>query len=100
MRARTSAADYLTVFRGALQSITQTFEPDLVLISAGFDAHRHDPLGSLMLEDQDFGVMTETLMQVAQQFSHSRLVSLLEGGYNVETLGDTVASHLEHLKGV
>lgn len=100
VRARTPASDYLTVFRGAIQTITQRFEPDLVLISAGFDAHRDDPLGSLMLEDQDFGVMTETLMEVAQQFSHGRLVSLLEGGYNVETLGDTVASHLEHLKGV
>lgn len=98
LRARTPAKEYVEVFRAVTQEIAQSFQPDLLLISAGFDAHLEDPLGSLRLTDADFAVMTDHLLTLAHRFGQGRVVSLLEGGYNLHTLGNTVATHLESLK--
>lgn len=99
LRSRTPAAVYRQVFQDALQQVRAQFRPDLVLISAGFDAHLHDPLGELMLEDPDYAALTELVLELAARDCQGRLVSLLEGGYNLQTLGDTVATHVETLKG-
>lgn len=99
LRARTPAREYIQVFRAALEQLRSQFRPDLVLISAGFDAHLHDPLGELRLEDDDYAALTECLLELAAKDCQGRLVSLLEGGYNLQTLGDTVATHVETLKG-
>ncbi|MFN7949115.1 MAG: histone deacetylase [Blastocatellia bacterium] len=97
--ARTEAADYLRHFEQGLESILKMFTPDLVLVSAGFDAHISDPLGHLMLNDADYAQMTRRLNEVAGSLCHGRLVSCLEGGYNLRTLGATVQTHVATLAG-
>ncbi|MCA9150069.1 MAG: histone deacetylase, partial [Planctomycetales bacterium] len=71
--------------------------PQLILISAGFDAHRLDPVGSLGLETEDFAELTQLVMQLAATHCQSRVVSLLEGGYNVDVLPLCVEQHLRVL---
>ena len=72
----------------------QRFGPDLVMVSAGFDAHRRDPLANLQLTEQDFGWVTRKLMEVADRFAGGRVVSLLEGGYDLEGLARSVEEHV------
>jgi len=91
----TPAEAHRKVFNEALHAIEKTFPPDLIIISAGFDSRRDDPLGGLMLEDSDFREMTKQLMDIADRQAKGRVVSVLEGGYNLETLGETVRTHIE-----
>jgi acetoin utilization deacetylase AcuC-like enzyme len=70
-----------------------------VIVSAGFDAHADDPVGSLGLETDDFQSLTELVLQVANTHCGGRLVSILEGGYNVDRLADCVETHLTVLLG-
>lgn len=85
------------MFENALGDIRRNFQPDLIFISAGFDAHEADPLGQLKLLDTDFIEMTKTVKQWANEVCAGRIVSCLEGGYNLETLGATVADHVTEL---
>jgi acetoin utilization deacetylase AcuC-like enzyme len=78
----------------------ERFKPELVMISAGFDAHRDDDLGQLGLVEADYVWMTEQLMQVATQHAKGRIVSSLEGGYNLQALGRSVVAHVRTLAGV
>ena len=73
------------------------FKPELVLISAGFDAHAEDPVGDLGLEVEDFEILTKELVSVAKTHAQGRIVSVLEGGYNVPILAGSVAAHLQRL---
>ncbi len=73
------------------------FGPDLVVISAGFDAHRRDPLGGLQLVEADFMWATEEVGKVAERHCHGRIVSMLEGGYDLEGLAKSVAVHVRTL---
>ncbi len=73
------------------------FRPEFVLISAGFDAHRLDPLAPLELETESFGWMTDALTDVARRHCGGKLVSLLEGGYHLEALADCVELHVRRL---
>jgi acetoin utilization deacetylase AcuC-like enzyme len=84
-------------FEAALDEIDSSFHPDLILISAGFDSHAGDPLGQLLLKDEDFIDMTRTVKQWAAATCAGRLVSCLEGGYNLQTLGETVRAHVAEL---
>ena len=77
----------------------ESFGPDLVIISAGFDAHRRDPLANLNLVEDDFGWATGKLMEVADRRAGGRLVSLLEGGYDLRGLSSSVAVHVRRLMG-
>ncbi|HEY2528336.1 MAG TPA: histone deacetylase family protein [Xanthobacteraceae bacterium] len=70
------------------------FRPELIVISAGFDAHMRDPLANINLDEEDFAWVTQKLMEVADQYSDGRIVSLLEGGYDLEALGNSVAAHV------
>jgi acetoin utilization deacetylase AcuC-like enzyme len=97
VRARTSAIEQRRMFDAALTEIGARFKPDLILISAGFDAHEADPLGQLMLEDDDFVQMTRAVKDWAQSACAGRIVSCLEGGYNLGTLGQTVRAHVRAL---
>ena len=67
------------------------------MISAGFDAHRKDPVGSLGLETEDFSTLTQLALQIAQEHAGGRLVSVLEGGYDPAALTDCVDLHLNEL---
>jgi acetoin utilization deacetylase AcuC-like enzyme len=86
---------YLDQFRGGLDRLARQIRPELVVISAGFDAHRDDPVGSLGLETEDFAALTEAVLDVAGEHAGGRVVSLLEGGYNTGVLAGCVALHLE-----
>jgi acetoin utilization deacetylase AcuC-like enzyme len=97
LAAATPAVDYLRAFERGLNAITKSFTPDLVLISAGFDAHAADPLGQLLLEDEDYAHLTRQLAAAAKDAGHRRVVSCLEGGYNLRTLGATVRAHVAAL---
>jgi acetoin utilization deacetylase AcuC-like enzyme len=88
---------YRAQFRQQLESFAAKVKPQLVLISAGFDAHRDDPIGSLGLEVEDFGLLTQDVLDVARVHAAGRVVSLLEGGYNPERLAESVAEHLRRL---
>ena len=98
LRAATPAAEQKRMFEAALEQIDETLKPDFVIISAGFDSHKGDPLGQLLLEDRDFVAMTRVVKQWADSSCKGRIVSCLEGGYNLKTLGETVRAHVEELE--
>ena len=97
------AGDGGDVFRDAMETAIlpriEAFRPDLLIISAGFDAHRRDPLANLRLETADFDWATGKLMDVADRCAKSRVVSLLEGGYDLEALASSTAAHVRRLMG-
>jgi acetoin utilization deacetylase AcuC-like enzyme len=97
LRALTPAREQKRMFEAALSEISGKFQPDLILISAGFDSHRGDPLGQLLLADEDFIGLTRAVKDWARQSCQGRIVSCLEGGYNLETLGETVRAHVSEL---
>jgi acetoin utilization deacetylase AcuC-like enzyme len=88
-------------FREAMQSVIlprlANFGPDIIVISAGFDAHMNDPLGSLRLTDEDFGWATRKIMEIADKTAQGRVVSVLEGGYDLEGLARSAAAHVTAL---
>jgi acetoin utilization deacetylase AcuC-like enzyme len=87
-------------FRQYLLSLAESVQPDLVLISAGFDSRLGDPLGRFRLTDRDFRDLTQLMMEIADRYCHGNLISVLEGGYNLNGLGDAVASHVRELAGI
>lgn len=77
-----------------------SFKPQLIIASAGFDAHREDPMGELNLEDDDYYWVTQLLMDVARRHCNGHLVSILEGGYELSSLSRSVHRHIEALVGL
>ncbi|MEJ7700521.1 MAG: histone deacetylase [Pyrinomonadaceae bacterium] len=98
VKAQTPAKSQKRMFENAIGDISRNYKPDLIIISAGFDAHIADPLGQLLLEDQDFMHLTKIVKQWANEVCADRIVSCLEGGYNLETLGATVKAHVRALQ--
>jgi acetoin utilization deacetylase AcuC-like enzyme len=98
LRAGTPAMHQKRMFDAALDEISGSFKPDLIMISAGFDSHNGDPLGQLLLEDEDFVSLTRTVKDWAKEACSGRIISCLEGGYNLQTLGETVRSHVIELQ--
>lgn len=92
-----SRKDYCKAFEASLNDAASKSKPELILISAGFDAHRLDPIGSLGLESEDFAELTKLLLGAAAEHCQGRCVSLLEGGYNVDALAESVEQHLKVL---
>jgi acetoin utilization deacetylase AcuC-like enzyme len=95
----TPTAEYFEVFQATLQAFADSVRPQLVIISAGFDTHRFDPIGSLGLQERDFAVLTRNVMEIAETHAEGRIVSVLEGGYNVDYLPLCVDAHLRTLTG-
>jgi acetoin utilization deacetylase AcuC-like enzyme len=97
------AGDDGVAFREAMNTrilpAIEAFSPDLVIISAGFDAHKRDPLANLNLVEADFGWATGKLMEVAGRCANGRVVSVLEGGYDLEALARSAAAHVMMLMG-
>ncbi|OUS16838.1 acetoin utilization protein [Rhodospirillales bacterium 47_12_T64] len=85
-------------FRKAMEDrvfpAVKEFGPELIIVSAGFDAHREDPLASINLEDEDFGWVSKRIVELAGELCDGRLVSILEGGYNTEALARSVSLHV------
>lgn len=98
VKALTTADAQKRMFESAINDVRRDFTPDLIIISAGFDAHRTDPLGQLKLEDGDFVSMTRAVKDWAREVCNGRVVSCLEGGYNLETLGASVKAHVKALQ--
>ena len=98
LRALTPTVDQIRAFDSAIVEIASKFTPDLIIISAGFDAHEGDPLGQLLLTDNDFVQMTRVVKEWAKGACAGRVISCMEGGYNLETLGETVRSHVRELQ--
>lgn len=92
-----SRKSFLSQFEASLTSFADLCRPELVLISSGFDAHAEDPIGSLGLETQDFESLTTIVKQIAATHCNGRIVSLLEGGYNIDRLAESVQLHLSTL---
>ena len=89
--------EFRAAFRDAVLPALEGFRPDLVIISAGFDAHHRDPLGGLNLIEADFDWATGQLLEIAGRFSQHRLVSVLEGGYDLQGLSQSAAAHVKRL---
>ncbi|HUF60474.1 MAG TPA: histone deacetylase [Verrucomicrobiales bacterium] len=87
------------VFREELLPRMQEFKPQLVLLSAGFDSRAGDPLGGFTLTDDDFRALTRIVLEIATEQADGKLISVLEGGYNIEGLPLAAAAHLETLAG-
>ena len=75
----------------------RAFKPELLIISAGFDAHKADPLAQLRLDTEDFGWITDQLLAVADECCGGRVVSILEGGYDLRALAASAALHVRRL---
>jgi acetoin utilization deacetylase AcuC-like enzyme len=86
--------EYLQIFYDQVQPKLDEYKPDFVLVSAGFDAHRDDPLASLNLTERTFRELTRELKQLAGQYAGGRILSLLEGGYDLNALSSCVQEHL------
>jgi acetoin utilization deacetylase AcuC-like enzyme len=93
------AAKFRAAFENVILPQLTKFAPELVVISAGFDAHRRDPLANINLDAEDFGWVTRKLMDVACASAGGRVVSVLEGGYDLQGLKESVAAHLTALMG-
>jgi acetoin utilization deacetylase AcuC-like enzyme len=98
VRFGTPRAEYHARFRDALQQAAEKSRPQLILISSGFDAHREDPIGSLGLENDDFVVLTDQVVKVAERLCDGRLVSVLEGGYHLSRLAECIGLHVQRLE--
>ncbi|GAB3480026.1 histone deacetylase family protein [Marinomonas epiphytica] len=97
LEAGTGSNEFRQAISTQLIPALHQYEPELLLISAGFDAHKADPMGQLRLEDQDFTWITQELMKVAECYSQGRIVSILEGGYDLDALGRAACCHIRAL---
>ena len=91
--------DFRSAFSTRIMPALNAFAPDFVLVSAGFDAHVRDPLAQLRLQEEDFAWVTETLLEAAAKHSGGRLISVLEGGYDLDALASSTAVHVRTLMG-
>jgi acetoin utilization deacetylase AcuC-like enzyme len=98
LRFGITPSEYLAAFEAALAKAITVSKPDIILVSAGFDAHAEDPIGSLGLGAEDFVTMTQQVKQAATVYSQGRVVSCLEGGYSLLRMPECVAAHLEELQ--
>ena len=94
LRPGDGGAAFHAAFENRILPRLSDFRPELIIISAGFDAHMRDPLANINLDETDFVWVTQKIMDVADQWANGRIVSLLEGGYDLEALGNSVAAHV------
>ena len=88
----------MNIFDQKILKPIDKFKPEIILISAGFDAHKRDPLANINLESQDFFKITEKIVDIANIHSNGRVISFLEGGYDLQALSESVIEHLNALK--
>jgi acetoin utilization deacetylase AcuC-like enzyme len=97
LRPMSGPGPFRRAFNERVLPALDDFRPELVIVSAGFDAHRSDPLAQLMLEESDYAWVTEKLVGLARRHAQGRLVSTLEGGYDLAALGASAAAHVRVL---
>jgi len=92
--AGTNSENFLSIFRSKILTNVEQFQPDVILLSAGFDAHKRDPLANINLKSEDYYSLTKEIIAIANKHSQGRVISFLEGGYDLVALGESVAEHL------
>jgi acetoin utilization deacetylase AcuC-like enzyme len=97
LRAGSGSEEFRAAVTDRWLPALEKFKPEMILVSAGFDAHREDPLAGLKLGEDDYAWVTRQLVEVAKRHSHRRIVSSLEGGYALSALGRSVSEHLRVL---
>jgi len=97
LRPMSGSEEFRKAFTNVVLPALGAFQPELVIISAGFDAHRDDPLAQLMLVEADYAWCTERLVEIAHKHASGRVVSSLEGGYDLDALGASAAAHVAAL---
>jgi acetoin utilization deacetylase AcuC-like enzyme len=100
LRAGDGGPEFRSAFEAVILPRLREFKPELLIISAGFDAHTRDPLANLNLVEADYGWVTQKLMEIANVSAGNRVVSVLEGGYDLEGLSRSVAVHVGGLMGL
>lgn len=97
LQAGATGNDFQAAFQREFLPALEKFQPELIYISAGFDAHEQDPLAKLKLTTQDYVWMTQWIMDVAARFAQGRIISVLEGGYSLNALAESVTAHIRTL---
>ena len=96
MPAGTTSEEYLNAYESVLNKIKE-FKPEFILLSAGFDAHKDDPLAQLQLESKDFYNITKRTLELSKQYCDGKVVSILEGGYDLLALQESTEMHVKAL---
>ena len=96
MPAGTASEEYLNAYESVLKKIKE-FKPEFILLSAGFDAHKDDPLAQLQLESKDFYNITKRTLELSKQYCDGKVVSILEGGYDLLALQESTEMHVKAL---
>ena len=96
LEAGTTSEQYLNAYEYVLKKLKE-FKPEFILFSAGFDAHKNDPLAQLKLETEDFYTITQRTLQLAKEYCNGKVVSILEGGYDLNALRDSTKRHVDAL---
>ena len=92
--AGTNGKDFLKIFENIILDNIDKFKPEILLISAGFDAHKRDPLAHINLESKDFYKLTKKIVEIANIHCQGRVISFLEGGYDLIALSESIKEHL------
>ena len=98
LKAGTTSKDFMAIFDQKILKAVDKFRPEVILISAGFDAHKRDPLAHINLESNDFFKITKKIVEIANTHSSGRVISFLEGGYDIQALSESILEHLSALK--
>ena len=98
LKAGTTSKDFFEIFDQKVLKPIDKFKPEVILISAGFDAHARDPLANINLESEDFFKITKNIVDIANIHSKGRVISFLEGGYDLQALSESIIEHLNALK--
>ena len=99
MQRGSGISEFIKEFDNKIIPSLENFIPDFILISAGFDAHINDPLANLELTTKSYEIFTEKLMSIAKQYCENRIISFLEGGYDLKALSESVEAHISVLAG-
>ena len=96
LKAETSSKEFFDSYKKVYDKLNE-FKPEFILLSAGFDAHKNDPLANINLESKDYYTLTKEIMKIAKQICKSKIVSILEGGYNLAAIQESAKYHVEAL---
>ena len=97
IEAGTSSEAFLKIFKEKILVNVDHFKPEVIIISAGFDAHKRDPLATINLNSEDYFTMTQDIIEIANRHSKGRVISFLEGGYDLLALSESIQSHFKGL---
>ncbi|MDC0239379.1 histone deacetylase family protein [Candidatus Thioglobus sp.] len=97
IQSGTSSDEFLNIFEGKILENIDKFKPEVILVSAGFDAHKSDPLANINLESEDYYTLTKSIVEIANLHCDGRVISFLEGGYDLLALSESTKAHIRGL---